>query len=174
MSLAILFHFLCTQHVSDINISIIRNCCAVELPHWSYCSWFDVCWRFGVDGLEWCPCRRLKHCWYICCERTYVFMADRSRTWSSETGTVCTSMLTTNFLGKIQTPNSGSGSKWRIWVPSEAIQTDHILSSLFSTLKMEEIISSETLIFIYMTVGVTAHSIMTFCVSFLYSLNNHT
>ena len=30
MSLAILFHFLCAQHVSDINISIIRNlrlCC---------------------------------------------------------------------------------------------------------------------------------------------------
>jgi len=30
MSLAILFHFLCTQHVSDINISIIRSlrlCC---------------------------------------------------------------------------------------------------------------------------------------------------
>jgi len=25
MSLAILFHFLCTQHVSDINISIIRS-----------------------------------------------------------------------------------------------------------------------------------------------------
>jgi len=24
MSLAILFHFLCTQHVSDINISIIK------------------------------------------------------------------------------------------------------------------------------------------------------
>jgi len=21
---------------------------AVELPHWSYCSWFDVCWSFGV------------------------------------------------------------------------------------------------------------------------------
>jgi len=20
--------------------------CAVELPHWSYCSWFDVCWEF--------------------------------------------------------------------------------------------------------------------------------
>jgi len=31
MSLAILFHFLCTQHVSDINISInrsLRLCCA--------------------------------------------------------------------------------------------------------------------------------------------------
>ena len=30
MSLAVLFHFLCTQHVSDINISIIRSlrlCC---------------------------------------------------------------------------------------------------------------------------------------------------
>ena len=25
---------------------------SVELPHWSYCSWFDVCWRFGVVGLE--------------------------------------------------------------------------------------------------------------------------
>ena len=32
MSLAILFHFLCTQHVSDINISIIRSlrlCCRI-------------------------------------------------------------------------------------------------------------------------------------------------
>jgi len=29
---------------------------SVELPHWSYCSWLDVCWRFGVVGLEWCPC----------------------------------------------------------------------------------------------------------------------
>jgi len=26
---------------------------SVELPHWSYCSWFDVCWSFGVVGLEW-------------------------------------------------------------------------------------------------------------------------
>jgi len=25
MSLAILFHFLCTQHISDVNISIIRS-----------------------------------------------------------------------------------------------------------------------------------------------------
>ena len=29
---------------------------SVESPHWLYCSWFDVCWRFGVDGLEWYPC----------------------------------------------------------------------------------------------------------------------
>jgi len=29
--------------------------------HWSYCSWFDVCWSFGVVGLEWYPCCRLKH-----------------------------------------------------------------------------------------------------------------
>jgi len=25
---------------------------SVELPHWSYCSWFDMCWRFGVVGFE--------------------------------------------------------------------------------------------------------------------------
>jgi len=34
--------------------------CSVELPHWSYCSWFDECWSFGVVGLEWYPCYRLK------------------------------------------------------------------------------------------------------------------
>jgi len=34
---------------------------SVELPHWSYCSWFDVCWSFGVVGLEWYPCCRLKY-----------------------------------------------------------------------------------------------------------------
>jgi len=33
---------------------------SVELPRWSYCSWFDVCWCFGVVGLEWYPCCRLK------------------------------------------------------------------------------------------------------------------
>ena len=33
---------------------------SVELPHWSYCSWFDVFWSFGVVGLEWYPCCRLK------------------------------------------------------------------------------------------------------------------
>jgi len=32
---------------------------SVELPHWSYCSWFNVCWSFGVVGLEWYPCCRL-------------------------------------------------------------------------------------------------------------------
>jgi len=34
---------------------------AVELPHLSYCSWFDVCWSFGVVWLEWYPCCMLKH-----------------------------------------------------------------------------------------------------------------
>ena len=24
---------------------------SVELPHWSYCSWFYVCWSFGVVGV---------------------------------------------------------------------------------------------------------------------------
>ena len=32
MSLAILFHFLCTQHVSDINISVIRKQPATRTP----------------------------------------------------------------------------------------------------------------------------------------------
>jgi len=31
MSLAILFHFLCVQHVSDINISIIRSLLVVSV-----------------------------------------------------------------------------------------------------------------------------------------------
>jgi len=34
---------------------------SVELPQWSYCSWFDVCWSFGMVGLEWYPYSRLKH-----------------------------------------------------------------------------------------------------------------
>ena len=38
---------------------------SVELPHWSYCSWFDVCWSFGVVGLEWYPCCRLKAGWNL-------------------------------------------------------------------------------------------------------------
>ena len=54
MSLAILFHFLCAQHVSDINISIIRNlrlCCwittsvvlfSVRCVLEIWCGWFWV------------------------------------------------------------------------------------------------------------------------------------
>jgi len=39
---------------------------SVELPRYSYCSWFDVCWGFGVVGLEWYPCCRLKqNSWYF-------------------------------------------------------------------------------------------------------------
>ena len=40
MSLVILFHLLCAQHVSDINISIFRS---LRL---SSCSQFVVCWNF--------------------------------------------------------------------------------------------------------------------------------
>ena len=29
---------------------------SVELPHWSYFSWLDVCWSFGVAELEWYQC----------------------------------------------------------------------------------------------------------------------
>jgi len=34
--------------------------CAVELPHWSFCSRFVVRWRFGAAGFEWCLCCRLQ------------------------------------------------------------------------------------------------------------------
>jgi len=27
--------------------------------------WFDVCCSFGVVGLEWYPCSRLKHNWSV-------------------------------------------------------------------------------------------------------------
>ena len=44
-----LFHFFYAQHVSDINTSIIRNLrlfyCITTLV---VCSYFDVCWSFGV------------------------------------------------------------------------------------------------------------------------------
>ena len=70
MSLAILFHFLCAQHVSDINISIIRSlrmCCwittsivlfckdgwfsiSVNLRCRVVCIWCDVFCRFVVVG----------------------------------------------------------------------------------------------------------------------------
>ena len=47
MSLAILFHFLCAQHVSDINISIIRSlrlCCCITTSVVLFCKdgWFSV------------------------------------------------------------------------------------------------------------------------------------
>ena len=49
MSLAILFHFLCAQHVSDINISIIRS---LRLSCWIITSvvLFSVCCVLGI----WC------------------------------------------------------------------------------------------------------------------------
>ena len=47
----ILFHFFYVQHVSDINISVIRNLrpfyCITTLV---VCSCVDVCWSFGVAG----------------------------------------------------------------------------------------------------------------------------
>ena len=63
MSLAILFHFLCTQHLSDIDISIIRSlrlCCWITtsvvlfsvrrvLELW--CGWV---WVVSVLQAEWC------------------------------------------------------------------------------------------------------------------------
>jgi len=47
---------------------------SVELPHWSYCSWFNVCWSFGVVGLEWYPCCRLKHNFYSSITSPYMMI----------------------------------------------------------------------------------------------------
>jgi len=60
MSLAILFHFLCAQHVAGIIYPSSGACdCVVELPHRSSCSQFVVCWRFGGAGFKWCSFCRL-------------------------------------------------------------------------------------------------------------------
>ena len=62
MSLAILFHFLCAQHVSDINICIIRSWrrfCWITTLVVLFLVW--LCWRFCRFGLEWYPCCSLKH-----------------------------------------------------------------------------------------------------------------
>jgi hypothetical protein len=73
MSLAILFHFLCAQHVSDINISIIRNLrlcwwittsvvlfsvrCVLEI----WCGWFWVVLVLQAEALQLSCDKRLTH-----------------------------------------------------------------------------------------------------------------
>ena len=49
----LLFYF--TSYVLNMFRTLIHpssGACdySVELPHWSYCSWFDVCWSLGVAG----------------------------------------------------------------------------------------------------------------------------
>ena len=68
MSLAILFHFLCAQHVSDINISIIRSmrlccwiatlvvsflvCCVLEI----WCGWVWLVPILQAEAQLFCSC----------------------------------------------------------------------------------------------------------------------
>ena len=58
---------------SGIRVAGLSGACdySVELPHLSYCSWFDVCWSFGVVGLEGYPCCRLM--------RVRLFMVEEAR-----------------------------------------------------------------------------------------------
>ena len=62
MSLVILFHFLCAQHVSDINISTVRSlrlCCWITT---SVVLFSVRCvLEFGAAGFGWCSFCRLKH-----------------------------------------------------------------------------------------------------------------
>ena len=67
MSLAILFHFLCAQHVSDINISIIRSlqlCFSLQHEHHSKpaapnlqhtMNWEQDDWRGNSSKLSQAP-----------------------------------------------------------------------------------------------------------------------
>jgi len=94
MSLPILFHFLCAQHVSDINISIIRS---LRLFCWIttlvVCSWFDVLWCFVVAGLRWYPCCRLKDKLASAC---YTDTTPTQPHWNSNTSTSCASAYYTD------------------------------------------------------------------------------
>jgi len=48
----VLFHFFYAQHISDINIFIIRSLRLFYcINTFVVCSCFDVCWSFGVVGL---------------------------------------------------------------------------------------------------------------------------
>ena len=57
MSLAILFHFLCTRHVSDINISIVKELATVLLNYHIGCFVLgslcvgDLAW-LGLSGVR--------------------------------------------------------------------------------------------------------------------------
>ena len=54
MSLVIKFYFtssMLNMFRTLIYLSSGASDYSVELPHWPYCSWFDVCWSFGVVGL---------------------------------------------------------------------------------------------------------------------------
>ena len=79
----LLFYF--TSYVLNMFRTLIylssRACdYSVELPHWSYCSWFDVWWRFGVVGLEWYPCWRLQLNMF----RTLIYPSSRACDYSVE------------------------------------------------------------------------------------------
>ena len=57
----ILFHFLCAQHVSDINISIIRGLRLLMNYHIGRLVLSSLCaGAFGVAGFWWCSFCRLK------------------------------------------------------------------------------------------------------------------
>ena len=85
MSVAILFHFLCAQHVSDINISSSGACdCVVELPHRSSCSQFVVCWRLVRLGVN----------------------SARIAGWSTSCASACKTNTTQNQ------PNQNSNTQW--------------------------------------------------------------
>jgi len=61
---------------------------SVELPHWSYCSWFDVCWIFCVVGLEWYPCCMLQPATRIPLQPNHTENPTHNRTKNNTTNVV--------------------------------------------------------------------------------------
>jgi len=54
MSLAIIISWFNAQHVSDVNISILRSLWLIcWVISWVVLLWFDVCWCYGVVWLGW-------------------------------------------------------------------------------------------------------------------------
>ena len=67
MSLAVLFNVLCAQHVTDINISIIRSLRLIcRVISRVVLLWYDVCWRYVVVRLGWCGIRTQAEALLVC------------------------------------------------------------------------------------------------------------
>ena len=79
MSLATLFHFLCAQHVSEINITIIRSlrlCCWITTSVVLFCKdgWFSFCVNLRCTvACVWCDV----FCRYVVVGRCILIDIDR-------------------------------------------------------------------------------------------------
>ena len=112
MSLAILFHFLCAQHVSDINISIIRNlrlCCWITTSVVLFCKdgWFS----FSVN------LRRVVVC--VLCTVFCRFVVVGRRIWIDiDRYLLCFCDHCVRLLGFVTNTVKNTTHKWTQWSQS--------------------------------------------------------